>query len=142
MRRHDHPTLFGTLHCKSHHYQFTSANIHALTLCKRLITELYQLGLSVSYDRLMEIEDWLATAVSKHFKEDGCVSLICLRKGLFSVEALDNLDNNASSTTATSSSHGTGISVFQLPTECHPGDGPLPITVPPSDSDKDSIPDS
>ena len=66
----------------------------------------------MSYDRLMEIKDWLATAVSKRFKEDGCVSLACLKKGLFSVEALDNLDHNPSSTTATSSFHGTGISVF------------------------------
>ena len=96
----------------------------------------------MSYDRLMEIEDLLATAVSKRFKEDGCVSPVCLKKGLFSVGALDNLDRNPSFTTATSPFHRTGISIFQFPTECHSGDNRPPITVPPSDSDKHSIPDS
>ena len=96
----------------------------------------------MSYDRLMEIEDWLATAVAKRFEEDGCVSPVCLKKGLFSVGALDNLDHNPSSTTATSSFHGTGISVFQFPTEGNPGQGRQPITVPPSGTDKHSIPDS
>ena len=76
---------------------------------QKLITELYQLGLSVSYDRLMEIEDWLATAVAKRFEEDGCVSPVCIKKGLISVGALDNLDHNPSSTTVTSSFQGTGI---------------------------------
>jgi len=113
-----------------------------LTRCKKLITELYQLGLSVSYDRLMEIEDWLATAVAKRFEEDGCVSPVCLKKGLFSVGALDNLGHNPSSTTVTSSFQGTGISVFKFPTEGNPGQGRQPITVLPSCTDKHSIPDS
>ena len=84
----------------------------------------------------------MATAVSKRFKEDGRASPVCLKKGLFSDGALNNLDHNPSSTTATSSFRGTGISVFQFPTECHSGDGRPPITVPPSHSDKHSIPDS
>ena len=64
------------------------------------------------------------------------------KKGLFSVGALDDLDHNPSSTTATSSFHKTGISVFQFPTEGNPGQGRPPITVPPSGTDKHSIPDS
>ena len=90
----------------------------------------------------MEIEDWLATAVAKRFEEDGCVSPVCLKKGLFSVGALDNLDHNPSSTTVTSSFQGTGISVFKFPTEGNPGQGRQPITVLPSCTDKHSIPDS
>ena len=117
-------------------------NIHSLTRCKTLIAKLYQLGLSVSYDRVMEIEDWLATAVTERYKEDGCVSPACLKKGLFSVGALDNLDHNPSSTTATSSFHGTGISIFQFPTESNPGQSQPPITVPPSGTDRHSLPDS
>ena len=42
----------------------------------------------------MEIEDSLATSLCERFKEDGCVSPACLRKGLFAVGALDNLDHN------------------------------------------------
>ena len=39
-----------------------------------------------------------------------------LKKGLFTVGALDNLDHNPSSTTTVGSFHGTGISLFQFPT--------------------------
>ena len=65
---------------------YLSLNVHSLTRYKKLITELYQLGLSLSYDRLMEIEDWLATAVAKRFEEDGrhpngCSSASCLAHG-------------------------------------------------------------
>ena len=52
------------------------------------------MGVSVSCDRVMEIEDSLATSLCERFKEDGYVSPACLRKGLFAVGALDNLDHN------------------------------------------------
>ena len=70
------------------------------------------MGICISYDRVMEIEDWIATSTCEQFKEDGVVSPACLRKGLFIVGALDNLDHNPSSTTSQSSFHGTGISLF------------------------------
>ena len=48
------------------------------------------------------------------------VALVCpsqLRHGLFTVGALDNLDHNPSSTTATDVFHGTGIRLFQFHSE-------------------------
>ena len=117
-------------------------NIHLLTRCKTLITKLYQLGWSVSYDRVMEIQDWLATALTERFEQDGCVAPVCLRKGIFSIGALDNIDHNPSSTTATSSFHGTGISIFQLPTQSNPGESRLPLKIPPSGTGTHSLPDS
>ena len=74
--------------------------------------KMYQMGISVSYDRIMEIEDWLMSSLCECYKEDGCVSPACLRKGIFSVGVLDNLDHNPSSTTLVSSCHGTGISIL------------------------------
>ena len=121
---------------------YIGLNIHSLTRSKTLITKLYQLGLSISYDRLMEIEDWLATSVTERFEEDGCVSPACLKKGLFSVGALDNIDHNPSSTTATSSFHGTSISIFQFPKENDSGQTQPPLTIPPSGTNKHSLPDS
>ena len=56
------------------------------------------MGICILYDRVMEIEDWIATSTSERFKEDGVVSPACLRKGFFTVGALDNLDHNPSST--------------------------------------------
>ena len=44
-----------------------------------------------------------------------------LRKGLFTSGALDNLDHNLTSTTATDSFHGTAMSLFQSPTKSNPG---------------------
>lgn len=60
--------------------------------------EMYQMGISVSYNRIMEIEDWLMSSLCECYKEDGCVLPACLRKGIFSVGVLDNLDHNPSST--------------------------------------------
>ena len=117
-------------------------NIHSLTRSKTLITRLYQLGLCVSHDRILEIEDWLATSVSERFEEDNCVSPPNLRKGLFSVAALDNIDHNPSSTTASSSFHGTSISIFQFPTQDKPGDCRPPLTVPPTGNQKHGLPES
>lgn len=96
---------------------YIGINVHALSRSKTLIQQLYQMGISISYDRIMEIEDWIATSTCERFIEDGVVTPACLRKGLFTVGALDNLDHNPSSTTSLTSFHGTGISLFQLPTK-------------------------
>lgn len=56
------------------------------------------MGIGISYDRVLELEEWIATAICKWFGEDGVVAPACLRKGLFTVGALDNLDHNPSST--------------------------------------------
>ena len=104
-------------------------NIHHMTRTKKLIDHMYQLGFSISYDRVLELEDWIGTSVSERFLEDGIVAPVSLRKGLFTVGALDN---NPSSTTAASSFHGTGISLFQFPTKTNPGEVRLPVSIPPS----------
>ena len=65
----------------------------------------------------MELEDLITTSVCERFEGDGVVSPACLRKGLLTDGALDNLDHNPSSTTAVTSFHGTGISLFQSPTK-------------------------
>lgn len=92
--------------------------------------KLYELGLSVSYQRIMEIEESLASSISERFVADGCVVPASLRKGLLTIGALDNLDHNPSSTTAASSFHGTGISLFQLPTAGNHGELRDPIRLP------------
>ena len=106
---------------------YIGMNVHALTRSKKLIQQLYQMGISISYDRIMEIEDWIATSACERFAEDGVVSPACLRKRLFTVGALDNLDHNPTSTTSLTSFHGTGISLFQLPTKTRHGERRTPI---------------
>ena len=71
------------------------------------------LGLSVSYDRIFQLENQLAVAVCEDIvKEDivkkGVVCPAQLRKELFTSGALADLDHNLTSSTATDSFHGTG----------------------------------
>ena len=62
---------------------YIGLNIHTLTRIKNLIQHLYHMGISISYDQVMELEDWIATSVCERFEEDGVVSPDFLRKGLF-----------------------------------------------------------
>ena len=55
--------------------------------------KLYELGLLASYQRIMEIEESLASSISERFVPDGCVVPANLRKGLLTIGALDNLDH-------------------------------------------------
>ena len=71
--------------------------------------ELHELSLSVSYNRVLQLESQIAFAVCEDFRKKGVVCPAQLHKGLFTVGALDNLDHNPSSTTAKDSFHGTGI---------------------------------
>ena len=89
--------------------------MHAQTRSKKLVNQLYELGLSVSYQRVDDIMNNLATSVCDHFKSVGVVCPLSLQSGLFTVGAIDNLDHDTSSTTAQGSFHGTGISLFQFP---------------------------
>ena len=72
---------------------------------------------------MLGLEDQLAGSVSMHFEKQGIVFPPNLRKGLFTVGALDNLDHNPSSTTSQNSFHGTAISVFQFPSVSNSGIG-------------------
>ena len=63
---------------------------------------------------MLEISTQLGESVLCQFMEDGVVCPAILQKGLFTTSAVDNIDHNPSATTATTSFHGTGISVFQF----------------------------
>ena len=117
-------------------------NVHKMTRSKKLMQQLYQMRISVSYDRDMELEDWIATSVCERFEEDGVVVPACLRKGLFTVGALDNLDHNPSSIIAVNAFHGTGTSLFQFPTKADPGESRPPVAIPPSRMRQHSLPDN
>lgn len=130
--------------CKSRHSLnreqplslYIGMNIHTETRSKTIITKLYDLGLSVSYDRILQLENHLATAICENFQNKGMVVPAQLRHELFTVGALDNLDHNPSSTTAKDSFHGTGISLFQFPTVSNLGVTQDAISFPSADSKK------
>ena len=79
---------------------YIGLNIHIQTRSKKILNGLDKLGISISYKRVIEVENSLGSAIYKRFEDEGIVRPLQLRKGLFTVGALDNIDHNLSSTTA------------------------------------------
>lgn len=92
---------------------YQSLKIHAVTRSRGLVDSLINLGLCVSYDRLLEITSDIANGVCQRFRMEDVVCPPKLRDGLFTTGAVDNIDHNPSSTTAKDTFHGTGISLMQ-----------------------------
>ena len=120
---------------------YVGLSIQAYTRSKKIINELFQLGISVSYHRVEDSMNGLGTAVCNRFQQDGVVCPLNLNCGLFTVGALDNIDYNPSSTTAKGSFHDTGTSLFHFPSSSVDGaQSRPPITLPPGKPDRNIHP--
>ena len=106
---------------------YIGMHIFAKTRKRQLIDMLHANGLSISYDRVLEISAQLGEAVVAQYVEDGVVCPPVLRKKLFTTSAVDNIDHNPTATTAATSFHGTSISIFQHPSSEQPGEERDPI---------------
>ncbi|KAL8592617.1 hypothetical protein ACOMHN_026547 [Nucella lapillus] len=115
--------------------------IHAQTRKKALVDNMFTLGLSVSYNRVLEMSTELASRACSQFHSDGVVCPMKLRSGLFTTAAIDNLDHNPSSTTAKDAFHGTAISLFQHPTDTIAGEERTCVNADYQPSKKLSVPD-
>ena len=93
------------------------------------MNNLYRMGVSVSYDRVLEIEVLLPLLSAKGLKKENLVCPANLRHCLVTVGALDNIDYNSTSTTAQGSFHRTGINIFQLPSHSNSGIVRNPIII-------------
>ena len=89
--------------------------IHSKTRKKGLVGRLAKYGMCVSYDRVQHVQTSIAKEVCQQYQQQGIVSPPCLKEGLFTTAAIDNIDHNPSSVTAANSFHGTSISIFQHP---------------------------
>ena len=95
--------------------------VHAETRKKSLVDKLCDLGLSISYNRVLEISSEMGNNMGERFQAEKVVCPSNLKLKLFTTSAVDNIDHNPSSTTATGSLHGTAISLFQHPTKENQG---------------------
>ena len=95
--------------------------IHAQTRRRQLIDTVFQLWLSISYDRILAIPTQLGNSVCQQYQAENVVCPLTLRKERLTVAAVDNIDHNSSSTIAKDSFHGTEISLFQQSTVEKPG---------------------
>ena len=74
--------------------------VHTKTCKRELVDHLYDMGLSISYDRVLDVSTELGHKKCHYYKR---------------AKAVDNIDHNASSTTPHDSFHDTEISLFQHP---------------------------
>ena len=88
--------------------------LYSATRKKRHIDKCHKLGLSVSYDRVLQLTNKTANTLCSQYRGDGVVCPPTLKPGCFTVAAVDNVDHNLSSNTAQSSFHGTAISLTQF----------------------------
>ena len=68
--------------------------------------------MSISYNRVLSVSTELGNKVIDQFKHDNAVCPPSLKVSSFTTAAIDNIDRNPSSNTATSSFHGTAILLF------------------------------
>lgn len=94
---------------------FLGALIHSKTRKRELVDYMFELGLSISYDHVLDISTMLGNRICKLYNSQGVVCPPQLRRGVFTTAAVDNIDHNPSSTSARGSLHGTGISIFEHP---------------------------
>ena len=92
---------------------YIGMSVYAKTRKRHLVEMLHDRGLSIPYDRVLGISTQLGDAAVARYVEEGVVCPPKLRKGLYSTSAFDTIDHNPSSTTATTSFHGTSISISQ-----------------------------
>ena len=103
-------------------------SVYAKTRKRMLVEMLHEHGISISYDRVLEVSAQLCDAAVRKYMNDGVVCPQVLPRGLFTTAAMDNIDHNPTSTTATTAFHGTSISVFQHPTRDENGEERGPLT--------------
>ena len=84
---------------------YIAINSHTQTRSKQMVSTWHKLGLSISYKRVVEVENKVASSVCKCFIEEGIVCPGPQRKHIFTVGALDDIDHNPSSTTVVGSFH-------------------------------------
>ena len=92
-------------------------SIHSKTREKSLIDDLFSMGLSISYERVISIEDNITKSLCKKYNDEEVVCPPDLEPDTFISGAIDNLDHNPTSATSNTAYHGTSISIFQFPNE-------------------------
>ena len=100
---------------------YTGLKIFFLTRSRQLIDGFFKAGLSVSYDRVLEVTKTLYHNLQEAYLKHGCFFPKILKKNLFSVWLKDNIDVNPKANFAKSSYHGTSSSMIQFVTKNESG---------------------
>lgn len=101
---------------------YLGLNVHSLVKSKKLVDQLHDLCISISYDRVIQLEKLISHSMCQQFLKDGIVCPSHLLRGICVIGGLDNVDHNSSSSTAQGSFHGTGITITQFPKQYKQGE--------------------
>jgi len=101
---------------------YVAMKIHAETRKRELIDTFFNLGLCVSYDRMLQISASLGNTVCSLFDLNIGPCPPTLRKGLFTTAAVDNIDHNPSATFTRGAFHETAITLTQHQNELLEGE--------------------
>ena len=100
---------------------FIGLMLHAQTRKKEVVDRMFNLGISMSYDRVLRLSAEIGNTICQHFHMEQVVYPPTMRSRVFTTAAVDNIDHNLSATTAKNSFHGTGISLQQHHTSVDAG---------------------
>lgn len=82
---------------------YLSLKVYSETRKKGLVQMLHNLGLGIAHNKVMSISTEISNTICKKFNEDCVVVPPKMNKGKCTIGAVDNIDHNPSSTTATDS---------------------------------------
>ena len=83
--------------------------VHSETRSRAVIDKLHDLGLCISYHRMLSFWKSVGNNFYYHYERDEIVCPSNLKLNLFTIHALDNIDHNSNPRTVTVSFHGTAI---------------------------------
>ena len=95
--------------------------LHAQTCKRELVDRLSQLGISISYDRVLHLTTQMGNSIGQQFRLEQVVCPPKMRGAVFTTAGIDNIDHNPSATTAKFSFHGTAIIFIQHLSFCGEG---------------------
>ena len=95
---------------------YNTLKIYGTVRSASVIDKLFSLGICVSYLRVLEITKCIFQTLLQQFEHQHVFLPGASYQGIFTVIAKDNIDLNASSTTASNHYHGTSMSILQFPT--------------------------
>ena len=101
---------------------YIAVKLYSSSRSKTLVNWLYVCaGISLPYKSLLELTRDIANQMISQYDRDGAFLRRTLRKGILTIIAKNNVDQNSKSTTATRHYHGTSLFIFQFPSEENPG---------------------
>ena len=116
---------------------YVGLKLHANSRDKDAISTFHALGMSVSYDRVMDVRKNFAKAVSKQWDEDGVVVPSNIKRNVFVTSAVDNIDESGRY-----EFHGTAMTLTSHLTCDNMGDDPPPLNLDLPDGTSIHLPES